>query len=275
MRISRICCLAVLAGFILIAGLAVGSWPTAAVPPQAALSVDFNKLPDFVGIHLGMPLDQARAAFEKAYPAGIDALEYRYGPGASLKAVYILRTKNTDGGRLGGTMEVDLTLPPNPQVVWQVFRSAPQPNVNRSVLIAALRQKYGKESLAIDYVTRGPATNDKTMQEMYWVMGEQGRLVSGTPPMLNTAPFGCAISAGNNGGIDRPLEGLPEYCAKSYVGVHVSFGPLEIVTGAGMDMVDIPIRMRNSSATYAFTQGQNQRIMQQQQEKSKEVKPQL
>src|SRR5580692_2619036 len=126
MRTSRICYLGVLGGLIVVAGLAVGSRSAAAIPPQAALSVDFNKLPDFVGIHLGMPLDQAKAAFEKAFPSGIDALIYTYGPGGQFKAVYVLRTKNTDGGRLGGTMEVDLTLPPNPQVVWQVLRSAPQ-----------------------------------------------------------------------------------------------------------------------------------------------------
>jgi hypothetical protein len=276
MRTSRMCYFVALAGLILIAGLATGSRPAAAFPPQAAPSLDFTKLPDFVGIHLGMPLDQARAAMEKAYPAGIDVIQRAYGPGGgSLKAVYMLRTKNTDGSRLGGTAEVDLTLPPNPQVVWQMFRSAPQPNVNRSVLIAALRQKYGRESLAIDNDTRRATTNDKGIVDMYWVMDEQGRQVSGTPPMLNNAPFGCAISAGNNGGIDRPIEGLPEYCAKSYVGVHVGFGTQEIITGTGMDMADIPLRMRNSSATYAFTQGQNQRIMQQQQEKSKEVKPQL
>jgi hypothetical protein len=275
MRSSRICYWVALGGLIVIAGLVVGSRPVAAIPPQAALSVDFNKLPDFVGIHLGMPLDQARAAFEKAVPAGIDALEYGYGSGARLKAVYMLRTKNTDSSRLGGTMEVDLTLPPNPQVVWQVLRSAPQPNVNRSVLLAALRQKYGKESLAIDNDTRRAATSDKGIVEMYWVMDEQGRLVSGTPPMVNNAPFGCAISAGNNGGIDRVPDGVPEYCAKSYVGVHVGFGTQEILTSTMMDMADIPLRMRNSSATYAFTQGQNQKLMQQQQEKSKEIKPAL
>jgi hypothetical protein len=273
MRTLRICYLGVLGGLIVVAGLAVGSRPAAAVPPQAALSVDFNKLPDFVGIHLGMPLDQAKAAFEKAFPSGIDALMYTYGPGGQFKAVYVLRTKNTDGGRLGGTMEVDLTLPPNPQVVWQVLRSAPQPNVNRSVLLAALRQKYGKESLAIDNDTRRAATNDKGIVDMYWAMDEQGRLVSGTPPMVNNAPFGCAISAGNNGGIDRVPEGVPEYCAKSYVGLHVGFGTQEIITSTGMDMMDIPLRMRNSSATYAFTQGQNQKLLQQQQEKSKEMKP--
>jgi hypothetical protein len=262
--------------FILLAGLAASSRPPAAAPPQAAPAVDFSKLPDFVGIHLGMPLDQAKAAMEKAYPAGIDVLQISYGPGGgSLKAVYMLRTKNTDGGRLGGTMEVDLTLPPNPQVVWQVLRSAPQPSVNRSVFLPTLRQKYGKESLAIDYSTRGPTTNDNTMQEMYWVMDEQGRLVSGTPPMLNNAPFGCMLAGGNNGGIDRPPEGLPDYCAKSYVGVHVYFGPQEIITSSGMDMMDLPLRMRNSGATYALTQGQNQRIQQQQQQKAQETKPVL
>jgi hypothetical protein len=276
MRTPRMCYFVALAGLILIAGLATGSRPAAAFPPQAAPSLDFTKLPDFVGIHLGMPLDQATAAFEKAYPAGVDVIPRAYGPGGgSLKAVYMLRTKNTDSSRLGGTAEVDLTLPPNPQVVWQVLRSAPQPNVNRSVLIAALRQKYGKESLALDYDGAGATTNDNRIGNMFWVMDEQGRLVSVTPPIVNNAPFGCSGWGGNNGGIDQPLQGLPEYCVKSYVAVQVSFGKQEIITRTEMEMMDIPVRMRNSSATYAFTQGQNQRIMQQQQQESKGVKPQL
>jgi hypothetical protein len=275
MRSSRTFYFAALAGLILIAGLAAGSRPAAATPPQGAPSIDFNKLPDFVGIHLGMPLDQAKAAMEKAYAGAIDASVYTYGAGGGSKAVYMLRTRNTDGGTPPGTMEVDLTLPPNPQIVWQVMRAAPQPNVNRSVLLAALRQKYGKESLALDYDGAGATTNDNRIGEMFWVMDEQGRLVSVTPPMVNNAPFGCAISAGNNGGIDRPFEGLPEYCVKSYVAVHVSFGKQEIVSRTEMAMMDIPVRMRNSNATYAFTQGQNQKLMQQEQQKSKEIKPQI
>jgi hypothetical protein len=268
--------------FILLVGLAASLLPSAPASPQAATSVDFSKLPDIVGVHLGMSLDQAKAAFAKAYPSGIDALQISYGPGGgSLKAVYILRTKNTDGGTPPGTMAVDFTLPPNAQVVWHVGRMAPQPNVNRSVLLAALRQKYGKETVAISDATRMPTTDDHDIARMYWVMDEQGHVASGTPPMMPTGPYGCTLSWGSSG--TQPTtpkqQGMPDFCATSFVGVLVSLGlsgnSRDIIISTTTEIVDYPVLARSLAATDAFTKNENQQIQKQQEQKSKEIKPAL
>lgn len=266
---------AALAGSALFA-LALGLGALAPAAQQPALSVDPAKLPDIVGVHLGMTIPQTLEALKKSLPVPAYELGMSFGPGDRQKATYLIRTNSTDAGTQGGIIEVDTTLPPNPQVVWKMSRDVMQPKVNRDVFLAALRQKYGKESLAIDNDTRRAGTNDANTIEMFWVMDEQGRLVSGTPPLIQNVPFGCN-NAFSNTVIKAPPQPvpLPEYCTKSYVGLHVAFGAAQIITSTQMDMIDIPLVLRNGNATYAFTQGQNQKIMQQEQQKSKEINPNL
>jgi hypothetical protein len=264
MRHSRMRTVA-LSTFVLLSGLGASS--------RAAPQVDSSKLPDIVGVHLGMSLAQAKAAFAKAYTSRIDALALAYGPGGgSVRSVYTMRTQTPD---YKSSMAVDITLPPNPQVVWHVGRGAPQPNVHRSVLLAALRKKYGKETVAISDKTRMPTTDDNDIALMYWVMDEQGHPVSGTPPFINGSPYGCTVSWGSNGTQPTTPKGLPDYCAQSFVGIYVSMGPLEIITQTSTEMVDYPVLFRALAATDAFTQNGNQRIQQQQEQKSKEIKPAL
>jgi hypothetical protein len=256
--------------------LALGLAALAPAAQQPGGPVDPAKLPDIIGVHLGMTIPQTLEALKKSLPVPAFELGMSFGPGDRQKATYLIRTNNTDAGGQGGIIEVDTTLPPNPQVVWKMSRTVRQPNVNRDVFMAALRQKYGKESVGIDDDTRRAGTNDATIIEMFWVMDEQGHLVSGIPPVSNNTPFRCPSEFGNTI-IKQPPQPLPmpEYCAKSYVAMHVSFGRGQIITITQMDMVDIPLVLRNGNATYAFTQGQNQKIMQEDQQKSKGVSPNL
>jgi hypothetical protein len=261
--------------FILLAGLAASSRLPAPASPQASPAIDPSKLPDIVGVHLGMSPDQAKAAFAKAYTSRIDALQLSWGPGGgSMKSVYTMRTQTPD---YKSDMAVDFTLPPNPQVVWHVGRRAPQPNVNRSVILAALRQKYGKETVAISSDAGKPTTNDQEIYQMYWNMDEQGHVALSAPP---TGPsYGCTVGWGTSG--TQPTtpakQGMPDFCAKSFVGLAVNLGfdpgSRDIIISTTTDMVDYPVLARSQAATDAFTKSRNQSIQQQQQEKSKEIKP--
>ncbi|HXW64483.1 MAG TPA: hypothetical protein VEK74_05335 [Burkholderiaceae bacterium] len=239
----------------------------------ADASGDSANLPDIVGVHLGMSLEQARTAFQKAYGSfsHIDQLDMRFGPGGAMKAAYLLRTSNTDAGHANGTMEVDVTLPPNAQQVWHMTRQVKQPNVNRANFLAALRQKYGKESVAISDATRGPTKDDNAIYQMYWVFDEQGRPASGEPPFINQTPFGCPL------GTSQPKipQGLPEYCAEHYVGIFVEMNNGPIIQFTQFDLIDYPLLVRNTSATIAFSQAQDRRIEQDNQQKAQQAKPAL
>jgi hypothetical protein len=266
--------------FILLAGLAASSQPPAPGPPQAAPALDPSKLPDIVGVHLGMSLDQAKAAFAKAYTSRIDALQLAWGPGGgSVRSVYTMRTETPD---YTSHMAVDFTLPPNPQVVWHVGRGAPQPNVNRSVILAALRQKYGKETVAISRDAGKPTTDDEEIVAMYWDMDEQGHVASGSSPMMATGPsFGCNVGWGSAG--TQPTtpanQGMPDFCAKSFVGLSVNLGfspdSRDVITSTGTEMVDYPVLFRALAATDAFTKNGTQQLQQQQNQKAQETKPVL
>jgi len=226
-----------------------------------------------------MGLDQAKAAFAKAYTSRIDALQLAWGPGGgSVRSVYTMRTETPDQT---SDMAVDFTLPPNPQVVWHVGRRAPQPKVNRSVILAALRQKYGKETVAISRDTGKPTTDDEEIVQMYWDMDEQGHPMSGTPPLDNSGPYGCSLSWGSSG--TQPTtpakNGLPDFCAKSFVGLVVNLGfypdSRDIIISTTTEMVDYPVLVRSQAATDAFTKNGTQHLQQQQNQKAQETKPVL
>jgi hypothetical protein len=257
--------------FILLVALAASSRPPAPASPQAGPQLDPSKLPDAAGVHLGMSLDQAKAAFQKAYTTGVDALEMQYGQqNRPLKSVNVLRTLDASHNTV---MQVDLTPPPTPQVAWRVYRAAPQPNVNRSVLLAALRQKYGKESIAI---AKGkPTTDDSLIQDLWWVMDEQGHLMSGAPPIdhqSGNTPYGC--SDGTDDPNHFPTVAGPAICSTLVI-LHAQFAATEIIVNLGIQMWDYAALTRAVPAATAFINSENQRLNRQQQQKAKETKPVL
>ena len=122
------------------------------VPPSDAPAaftgpLDPSKLPDISGIHLGMNLEDAKAALQKLYPnARIDVMNgVVLGP-QHVSFVGLYRVQRDSTGL--DQAQLDFTAPPNPQVVSHMTRIAQQPHVAHNVLVAALRQKYGKETYA-------------------------------------------------------------------------------------------------------------------------------
>jgi len=202
--------------------------------------------------------------------------------GPSVSQYSVVNLRYGDGGYGGNSAGVDVSLPPNPQVVWHVIRVMPQPHVARAVLIAALRQKYGKETVAASNNATVPATDDATIQTLWWVFDEQGRLLSGVK-LLNNSPYGCAASsvgpAGGSGYYMNFLRGnlgqMTQWCASSYVAVSALLGPLPILDSVILDMVDTPLLMRSVQATSAWMKGDSDRARQQDAERAKQVKPSL
>jgi hypothetical protein len=257
-------------------GSAAEPWtPPASTSTAPAGPLDPAKLPDIGGIHLGMSLADAHAALQKLYPNDRIA-PMNLGPDAAHLSVGTLRVG--DGG-MGNGVGIDLTLPPSPQVVFHVARVAPQPHVARAVLLAGLRQKYGKEAFAI-----GPGQalsgDDTRIYQLWWVYDERGNPVSGTQ-LQKGSPFGCGnyFGSATNGYYMDVVRGtsepIPTWCASSFVGVVASIGPDQILDRISIEMGDIPLLARAARATAAWMHAQAAQANQQNLQRAQEVQPKL
>jgi len=139
------------------------------VPPSDAPAaftgpLDPSKLPDISGIHLGMNLEDAKAALQKLYPnARIDVMNGVFLGPQHVSFVGLYRVQRDSTGL--DQAQLDFTATPNPQVVSHMTRIAQQPHVAHNVLVAALRQKYGKETYATG-PAQGRDTNDSEIMQM-------------------------------------------------------------------------------------------------------------
>jgi hypothetical protein len=276
MRTSRIRYVVSVGVLILLASLVASSRPPA--PAPQAPQIDASKMPDIYGLHLGMTAQEAKAVLEKQFAqfhASVQSQPVGFGPGNRQQGIYSF---SANAGGVGGQMAVDVTLPPNPQLVWHIVRSAPQPNVNRAVVLAALRQKYGKETYAVAFsaVPGKTTTDDSVTMSLVWLMDEQGRPLTIPIKFVLDRPFDCWVFGGVTTGTRPPAyQPSPDFCAKSIVGLSVQINEGEIIKGTYTESVDFPLAQRSAQATDAYTKNGNQQIQQQIQQKSQEIKPNI
>jgi len=181
-----------LLSFILACGLfaaraAAQSTAGAQIPAAPAAGLDASKLPDVLGIHLGMLVEQASAMMKSLFPAGTHTLTYTAGKftNPSEKPWLTSMTGALISGCSGCTegAVVRFSIPPNPQQVVAIQRSLvfgpdKQPLVDAT--IAGLRQKYGTETFK---------SVPDPVQNMTWLYDEQGQHLPASTP--NFSP-GCA-----------------------------------------------------------------------------------
>ena len=263
---------------LLIVAAGAGAEPPAGTwtPPTEndAVPMDSSKLPDITGVRLGMPMAEAAAIVQKLNPGRpMDSL--RDGPNANQSFVDTLRVADS---RVVTDTYVSLTLPPQPQLVWRVYRTLQQPNVARTTVIGALRQKYGKEAHALRG-TSVPAANDDEIDSMWWVFDEQGRAVSNTQ-LQQARPNGCASAFGPGGGyymqVARNLaHGPTGWCATHFVGLKAIITTRPILPYVILEMDDEALLMRSAAATGAWVRGESEQARQQALERANQVKPQL
>jgi hypothetical protein len=257
--------------------------PTADAATAAAGPVDPAKMPQINGIHLGEPMEDAAATLRKLYSgngARVDAIN---GQGMGAQHQAWPRSLRAASDSIGSEeADVDVTYPPDAQVVWHMSRIARQPNVAHDRLVAALREKYGKETVALHGGSDEPVTVDRRIMEMYWVFDVQGKLMAQTK-VLQHSPFGCATYNGSGGsaanfyfGMMRDANTMPAgYCRDGYVALHVSLSDTDIVNTLYLDMIDIPLMARAARATDAWSKGLDQREQQHIRDESKSVQPAL
>jgi hypothetical protein len=254
-----------------------GAWQ----PPSGAAAApagppDLSKIPDISGLRLGMSLADATAVMKKLYPRGVGQLNGGPFGHQQANSVAVLRAT----GDFRDAAAVDLTSPPNAPVVWQISRDLVQPKVAHNVIVAGLRQKFGKETYASGPAGR-PITDDSQIQKMWWVFDEQGHLMA-QAKMISDSPFGCGSHYSTDGSShtyqDFALgrdEGLSTYCTSSYVGVEATMSTNPILEDFLLSIVDLPLMVRSAKATGAWANGQDDKARQQEIQRENQAKPTL
>ncbi|MBS0376996.1 MAG: hypothetical protein JSS29_00810 [Proteobacteria bacterium] len=254
-------------------------------PPaaQAAAPLDPARMPQINGIHLGTPLAEATAMLHRLYAAPGARVDAQNGQSLGPQHQAWPQSLRAASDSIGNEeADVDVTYPPNAAVVWHMSRIMRQPKVAHDVLVAALRAKYGHETVALHGGSDDPVATDRRIMEMYWVYDERGTLLT-QAKVVQHSPFGCASIVGTGGSdanlyfnmVSNPGSPPPGYCRDAYVAVHASLSDTDIVTTVFLDMVDMPLAARAARATDSWNRGLDQKTQQSTREQAKSVQPQL
>jgi hypothetical protein len=249
----------------------------------APIKLEPEKMPDVIGVHLGMDPKEAMAIMRSHYPknrpTSYDTSNLAAFPGPVFQGSYINPVNNQDDNFV-----FYATLPPEKQLVYKVNRITKAMHINRQTLLAALRAKYGKESAAFGTDRNTPTSNDAEINLMLWLFDESGHHVPLSNSNARTAlecqavgPSGVGSSYlmdeayGTNN--NAPLISGNPWCKSSYVGVSAEFAVGPIIEMVITDMMDLPLAVRTSHSTAVWYRAQAERARQQDLEKSKQVKP--
>ena len=150
--------------------------------PEVPVNLNPAKLPDVLGLRLGMPAAEATVAVHKAYPVNIiEHFPFTSWPDRSNPNMgfTVLDTHNQSDV----DMNLSFTAPPGPQLLWRVYRSIRALNINHQVFLNDLRAKYGRETFATD--SRNVVKDDAQISTLVWLYKEDGERI---PPSALT-PF--------------------------------------------------------------------------------------
>ena len=158
----------------LVVALGLAAHPGAA-GQQTAGGPAPGKLPDVLGITTGMPMQQAMDLMKAHDPGhGVIIRQWLIPQAFGDKPVtYQISTATTGED---DTLEVDVTLPPQPQVVWQIQRVIGGRNRFKSTLANvdnSLYQKYGMPWNPNPLLPLNP-------KDQQWFFTEQGRALNPT-----------------------------------------------------------------------------------------------
>jgi hypothetical protein len=211
-------------------------------------------MPDILGIALGMPVREAYAKLQADLPK--NKADVRMTNLPTIEKPIIASLLSEPQQAIGIGMEADyvkvyVTLPPTKQAVWRVERTRlfPDKGIAKAKLQAALRGKYGKETVAW-HADGTPTTDDDKVMILVWLFDEHGR--------PRTLPSNMSIS--NCVGLGDPSlaeTSVPSYtvrnwCHTSYIGVVAIFSTSktpELYDQMTVTMFDLPSVLRAGDAT--------------------------
>jgi hypothetical protein len=263
--------------------------PASTEAELASGTPDFSKMPDVIGVRIGMDPQEAVDILKRQYPKDL----YQAMPIRNIGLWNISQPVNTGYNVLmpnnAGTPDVylSLTAPPDRQVVWKIVRYTRGMHINRSTLLTALREKYGKESAAYTADQGKPSTDDRVTTDLLWLFDERGARVP-LPPAEQVANtfsplYSCRLDA-TTGTLGNPQpqmpaneatlrELFPAWCS-TLVGVHIHIGgDADIVETTVTEMLDVPLAVRTARTSTAWQRQMAEKARKDDVEKSKTVKP--
>ncbi|HVY63687.1 MAG TPA: hypothetical protein VHH11_02590 [Gammaproteobacteria bacterium] len=170
MRITR-------AVWNLVVCAAVGAaWAGVGTPARAQTAAAVAAmLPDVVGFRPGVSIQDGFKQLKAYNPKAMVGFDNVTIPQIGEKPLpYQLTLTDSTSGE---TLQLGVTLPPNPQVVWKVARqlevTTPGQEMSRTTLVEALRKKYGRE----DHASLPNGGGD-----MVWLFDENGRRATENKP---------------------------------------------------------------------------------------------
>jgi hypothetical protein len=244
------------------------------------------KLPDIVGIRLGMPLKEAIAVLQSAYPKDklmIDPLRL------PMYSQQIINQVSIGFDPLPSPTEeitTSATSPLEHQVIYRVRRMLGRQHIYRDNLIASLREKYGKETVMSDGA--GP-TDPAHATEMMWLLDGQGHpvaLPSSTDALYMVHQCVGTLAGGgpndstfaaNNITSEASRKAMAEggWCNSSIVAVVANFTMEPILTNVNVTITDIPAVTRAARAEVAALDDYARHRQQQALDDAKKQKPVL
>jgi hypothetical protein len=259
----------VLAGLFVVAGLAalVAGAQTPAVQPLAAPpgGLDSSKLPDVVGVHLGMTIPQAMAVVKSKYPANLTKLFYTKfrdasdAPWAARAKGQIMGTGN-NSANVVDEITIFFSAPPNPQVVVRVDRAVQMiPPTTIGNLEASLVQKYGP-----------PITQKLIGLNLSWEFDEQGKATpvpgsyictsfnqpasagDGSPGSVGDLQFGPGMGQPTASDIPRLVNMCPDRITITTLLPPVPSNPNQLVSTLTVSMIDHAEDLRDFIATFEY-----------------------
>jgi hypothetical protein len=177
------------------------------VPAAPAGGIDSSKMPDVVGIHLGMPAQEVVDKLKPLFPSGIGDhglhptyAKFGHAPGAAFISTLYGHEDNCGNNECAEFITVVFNTPPNKQIAVGIDRSLTFQEGKRptpDTMMAALVKKYGPNPYVVTPGTIG------------WAYDEQGQPI--TPPN-GKALVQCAgtVTSGGAGG-PTPTNAAPEY----------------------------------------------------------------
>jgi hypothetical protein len=223
-------------------------------------------LPDILGIPLGMPAQEAYAKLQAALPKNKLLVGTTNFPTIEKPVIASFSSNPQEGimmGDEGDSVKVYVTLPPNKQAVWNVERTRyfPDKGIAKATLLASLREKYGKETVA--WIVRGtPTTDDSKVTELVWLFDEQGR-PGALPSSMRIE--NCSVNS-NLAASSLPALAVRNWCHISFIAVLAQFSTSmtpELYDQMVVTMVNLPFGLRAGDATVKWkndiAEGQHKR----------------
>lgn len=165
-------------------------------------------------------------------------------------------------------ISVFLTQPPNDPTVWMIQRAQtfdPGVSMSKENLLAALRQKYGKENLSADHGGGG--------LYYYWVFDHSGKLLATADPRFMSCS-GNGFITNMSHGPDRTNDILT-LCYGSFLGLtlYVNMRDAQLVRTYLVELVNMPYAVAAATVTMNANKAAGEKARKDELAKAKENKP--